>query len=61
MDTTSGAIARTLHLLAQHPEVQTKLRAEITEAYHHQDEAIDFSNLTALPYMDAVIKETLRV
>ncbi|KAF5314303.1 hypothetical protein D9619_011868 [Psilocybe cf. subviscida] len=60
-DTTSGAMARVLHLLAQYPEVQEKLRAEVTEAFHHQDEAIDFNNVSALPYLDAVIKETLRV
>ncbi|PPQ69737.1 hypothetical protein CVT25_010446 [Psilocybe cyanescens] len=61
MDTTSTAIARVLHLLALHPDVQEKLRAEVIEAYHHQDEAVDFNNLSALPYMDAIIKETLRV
>lgn len=60
-DTTSGAMARVLHLLAQYPEVQEKLRAEVTEAFHHQDEAIDFNNVSALPYLEAVIKETLRV
>lgn len=60
-DTTSGAIARVLHLLAQHPDVQEKLRAEVTEAFQHQDEAIDFNNVSALPYLEAVIKETLRV
>jgi cytochrome P450 len=60
-DTTSGAIARLLHLLALHPHVQDRLRAEVIEAYHHQDEAIDFNNVSALPYMDAVIRETLRV
>ncbi|PPQ92207.1 hypothetical protein CVT25_008981 [Psilocybe cyanescens] len=62
MDTTSSAIGRVLHLLALHPDVQEKLRVEVTEAYNHQDEAIDFNNVvTALPYLDAVIKETLRV
>uniref|UniRef100_A0A8H8CGL0 Cytochrome P450 n=1 Tax=Psilocybe cubensis TaxID=181762 RepID=A0A8H8CGL0_PSICU len=61
MDTTSSAISRVLHQLAIHPEAQEKLRAEISEAYHNQDDAIDFNNLMALPYMDAVIKETLRV
>lgn len=54
-------MARVLHLLAQHPAVQEKLRAEVTEAFHHQDEAIDFNNVSALPYLEAVIKETLRV
>lgn len=61
MDTTSSAISRILHQLAIHPEAQEKLRAEVIEAYRNQDELIDFNNLTALPYLDAVIKETLRV
>lgn len=61
MDTTASATARILHQLALHPEVQEKLRAEVIEAYNHQDDAIDFNNVAALPYMDAVIKETLRV
>ncbi|KAH9478197.1 Cytochrome P450 monooxygenase 81 [Psilocybe cubensis] len=61
MDTTSTAIARVLHLLALNPDVQERLRAEVVEAYHHNDDAIDFNNLSALPYLDAIIKETLRV
>ncbi|PPQ64799.1 hypothetical protein CVT26_002631 [Gymnopilus dilepis] len=60
-DTTSGAIARLLHLLALNPDVQSHLRHEVVQAFHHQDEAIDFSNVSALPYLDAVVRETLRV
>lgn len=56
-DTTSGAMSRLLHLLAQHPEVQNKLVEEITA----QGEQPDYDTLTSLPYMDAVIRETLRV
>ncbi|KDN42455.1 hypothetical protein RSAG8_06772, partial [Rhizoctonia solani AG-8 WAC10335] len=32
-DTTSSALARTLHLLALHPDIQTTLRAEVSEAF----------------------------
>ena len=32
MDTTSNALSRIMHQLAQHPTVQDKLRAEIVEA-----------------------------
>ncbi|KAJ6561566.1 cytochrome P450 monooxygenase [Mycena vulgaris] len=56
-DTTSGAISRLLHLLAQHPEVQDKLFEEISA---HGEEP-DCDTLSSLPYMDAVIRETLRV
>ncbi|PSR73438.1 hypothetical protein PHLCEN_2v10730 [Hermanssonia centrifuga] len=58
-DTTSTATARILHLLAQHPDVQDKLREEITTARKGQD--IPYDQLIELPYLDAVCRETLRV
>ncbi|KAJ3928193.1 MAG: cytochrome P450 [Lentinula lateritia] len=62
MDTTSSAMARILHLLSQHPETQEKLRQEIIEAKHLKD-GHDFSyeDLSTLPYLDAVCRETLRL
>jgi len=60
MDTTSGALSRTFHLLAQHPDIQEKLREEILEA---KVEGQDFSydQLVSLPYLDAICRETLRM
>ena len=60
MDTTSNALSRTLQILAQHPEAQTKLRAEILEA-RNGEPTIDYENLVKLPYLDAVCRETLRL
>ncbi|KAJ3847743.1 cytochrome P450 [Lentinula lateritia] len=62
MDTTSSAMARILHLLSQYPEAQEKLRQEIIEAKHLKD-GHDFSyeDLSTLPYLDAVCRETLRL
>lgn len=60
-DTTSGALARLLHLLAQHPDVQEKLRFEVVNAFETCDSNLDYDGVSALPYLDAVIKETLRV
>ena len=60
MDTTSNAMARILSLLSQHPDVQEKIRAELRDAFRDQEE-LDYDNLSSLPYLDAVIKETLRV
>ncbi|KAJ3711890.1 cytochrome P450 [Lentinula guzmanii] len=62
MDTTSSAMARLLHLLAQHPDAQKKLRQELIEA-KRQNDGHDFSyeELIALPYLDAVCRETLRL
>ncbi|KAJ3552918.1 hypothetical protein NM688_g3899 [Phlebia brevispora] len=59
MDTTSNALARTLHLLAEYQDVQDKMRAELLEASEYED--IPYDQLVALPYLDAVCRETLRL
>ena len=59
MDTTSNALAMTLHLLAQYPDVQDKLRNEVLEASNGED--LDYDTLVGLPYLDAVCRETLRL
>ncbi|KAF5339400.1 hypothetical protein D9611_009907 [Ephemerocybe angulata] len=61
MDTTSNALARILHLLATHQDVQDKLRKEIREAHFIHGEELDYESLTALPYLDAICRETLRL
>jgi len=61
MDTTSSAMNRIIHLLAQHPSVQERLRAEVTAAKHMKQEKLTHDELVALPYLDSVIKETLRL
>ncbi|KII90147.1 hypothetical protein PLICRDRAFT_108574 [Plicaturopsis crispa FD-325 SS-3] len=60
MDTTSSALARTLHQLSIHPAEQEKLRAEIVAARREEGE-LDHDELVALPYLDAVCRETLRL
>ena len=59
-DTTSSALSRILHLLAEHPNVQEKLRAEIVEARRERGD-LDFDDLFQLPYLEAVCRETLRL
>ncbi|KAI0760494.1 cytochrome P450 [Fomes fomentarius] len=62
MDTTSNALSTTLLLLADHPEVQQKLRNEILEASGPEGQAkFDHDTLVSLPYLDAVCRETLRL
>ncbi|KAJ3553546.1 hypothetical protein NM688_g3552 [Phlebia brevispora] len=58
-DTTSNALSRTLDLLTKYPHVQDRLRAEVLEAGQGQD--IPYDKLVALPYLDAVCRETLRL
>lgn len=52
-------MSRILLLLAEHPEVQQRLRAEIIEA--SQDEDLAYDTLMQLPYLDAVCRESLRL
>lgn len=60
METTSGALAHILEILAEHAEVQEKLRQEISAARAGR-EHMDFDELMGLPYLEAVCRETLRL
>ncbi|EKM58163.1 uncharacterized protein PHACADRAFT_252249 [Phanerochaete carnosa HHB-10118-sp] len=72
-ETTTYAISRILWVLASHPEAQARIRSEVKvakERYLSQgfstvaawhDASLSYDDLTALPYLDAVIRETLRV
>ncbi|KAJ6584081.1 cytochrome P450 [Mycena vulgaris] len=55
-ETTSGTIQLILHDLAQHPNVQMKLRQEILAA-----DSSDVDVIESLPYLDAVTREGLRL
>ncbi|KAI0030894.1 cytochrome P450 [Vararia minispora EC-137] len=59
-DTTSNALSRIFHFLSLHPEVQDKLREELTEACGASGE-ITYDDLMDLPYLEAVCRETLRL
>lgn len=62
MDTTSNSLSRTLYLLAHNSDVQEHLRQEFAEAREeYGGENVPFDRLVALPYLDAVCRETLRV
>jgi cytochrome P450 len=56
-DTTSSSMNRLWHLIAQYPDVQEKLRAEILS----EPETMHHDTLVALPYLDAVVREVLRL
>ncbi|GAB1524284.1 hypothetical protein RhiTH_007437 [Rhizoctonia solani] len=53
----NGALSRTLHLLACHTTVQDRLRAELQEV----PDTLSFDELNALPYLDALCREVLRL
>lgn len=62
-DTTSSALSRILYLLAEDPIIQETLRDEIrtAQARSTPERQLDHDELIALPWLDSVIKETLRL
>ena len=61
VDTTSNALGHTLQVLAEHPDVQSKLREELAAARDYTGQRIPYDQLTELPFLDAVCRETLRL
>ncbi|PPR01103.1 hypothetical protein CVT24_000411 [Panaeolus cyanescens] len=61
MDTTSNALSRTLWLLAQNKDAQSRLRSELREAMRKAGGDIPYDELVSLPYLDAICRETLRL
>ncbi|KAI0760300.1 cytochrome P450 [Fomes fomentarius] len=72
-ETTTSAVSRILHLLACMPNAQVKLRTEIRAAkleyaanhgvqdHDWQSVSLPYDVLNSLPYLDAIVRETLRV
>ncbi|XP_039132777.1 cytochrome P450 CYP73A100-like [Dioscorea cayenensis subsp. rotundata] len=59
IETTLWSMEWAIAELVNHPQVQDRVRKEMTEVL--QDEEISESNLEKLPYLQAVVKETLRL
>lgn len=61
-DTTSSALSRILHLLSIHPTIQDTVREEIRQALQDCPSGrLEYETVSALPWLDAVMKETLRL
>lgn len=58
-ETTSTLLTFLAHVLVSYPDVQTRVRRELIESLAGED-TIGYNALTGLPYLDAVINETLR-
>ena len=59
-DTTTSAVSHTLYILSRNQDIQTKLREEIAQARREHGDP-DYETLMALPLLDAVCRETLRI
>ncbi|KAL5534617.1 hypothetical protein ACEPAG_1080 [Sanghuangporus baumii] len=60
-DTTNVAISWALYCLALNPEVQTRLREEVATCHADASSRVGYVDaLDSLPFLDAVVHETLR-
>ncbi|KAG8752632.1 cytochrome P450-dit2 [Ceratobasidium sp. 423] len=60
-ETTSTAVARILDVLADRPRVQMQLREEVRQYFETNPDDTHHEGLLELPYLDAVVRETLRL
>lgn len=58
-DTSTAMLSWALYLLGRHPETMTKLQAEVDSVL--SDEVPAEAHMDRLPYLDQVVKETLRL
>lgn len=59
-ETSSTTMSHALYELAQHQDIQDKLREEVTESYAKNNGISSYDQLKQLKYLDKVFKETLR-
>ena len=59
-DTTTSAVSRVLSILAEHQDIQTQVREEVTAARQTYGD-LDYDTLQSLPLLDAICRETLRL
>ncbi|KAL4981894.1 cytochrome P450 [Aspergillus falconensis] len=59
-ETSTGSISSLVYYLAKHPKIQEKCRIEAQQQIPRKNEPTQ-ENLKRLPYLDACIKEALRV
>lgn len=62
-DTTAVSLTSVIYFLSTHPDVLSKLRDEISEAAKRAElsEVITFKEAQKLPYLQAVLKESMRM
>lgn len=59
-ETTASSMTWATYMLCLHPEIQTKLRAEIREHIPSLSEDISSQQIDRMPYLNAVCSEVLR-
>ncbi|KAH6685058.1 pisatin demethylase [Plectosphaerella plurivora] len=60
-DTTAVSMSSVIYFGLKHPEVWSKLEAELLRADLPNDRTVSYKEARALPYLDAVIRECMRL
>ena len=60
-DTTAGTMTAVLYLSLKHPVVWKRLEAEVLDCDLPDDEPISYKAVQSLPYLDAVVRESMRL
>ncbi|XP_073434906.1 cytochrome P450 4V2-like isoform X2 [Dendrobates tinctorius] len=60
-DTTAAALNWSLFLLGSHPEVQKKVHKELDDTFGQSDRPVTMDDMKKLRYLEAVVKEALRI
>ncbi|KAJ9539349.1 hypothetical protein OSB04_032082 [Centaurea solstitialis] len=60
-ETTSSALEWAMAELIHNPEKMTRARVEVSEILKHDNRNLQESDISRLPYLNAIIKETLRL
>ncbi|KAJ3518703.1 hypothetical protein NM688_g9401 [Phlebia brevispora] len=60
-DTTSGVLSNVFYYLLSNPEVYKRLQSEVDRYYPTSEDSLDPQYYPQMPYLDAVINETLRL
>ncbi|XP_055308673.1 cytochrome P450 4c3-like [Sitodiplosis mosellana] len=60
-DTSTATVSFTILMLAMHPEIQERLYQELRSVFSEQNEDMSQQHLNQMPYLDLVLKETLRL
>ncbi|KAI7724917.1 hypothetical protein M8C21_011734 [Ambrosia artemisiifolia] len=60
-DSTSSTLEWAMAELIHNPEKMSKARSELIETLGNENESVEESDISKLPYLQAVVKETLRL
>ncbi|XP_058807993.1 cytochrome P450 6k1-like [Phymastichus coffea] len=59
-ETSSSTLSNAMYELALHPEIQNRLRDDVTKTFEKNNGKLNYDSIIDMKYLDKVFKETLR-